>query len=69
MEWYNDAVPLNLCWKHLPSEKEVQLVVESLVFDEKIGGSTLTMVDNWQTVIEKKEVVFHDDKATWFIFP
>ncbi|WP_047417041.1 hypothetical protein [Cellulophaga sp. Hel_I_12] len=63
LEWNdtNDAVTFKPA-ETLPSEKEIQLVVE-VSFDEKIGGNFQTMVENGKPVVEKKEVVFITDKA------
>ncbi len=63
LEWNdtNDAVTFKP-EETLPSEKEVNVVVE-VSFDEKIGGSFQTMMDNGQPVIEKGESTFITDKA------
>ncbi len=63
LEWNdtNDAVTFKP-EETLPSEKEVKVMVE-VSFDEKIGGSYQTMVENGKPVIEKMEVVFKTDKA------
>ncbi|MUH36543.1 hypothetical protein D9O36_11885 [Zobellia amurskyensis] len=63
LEWNdtNDAVTFKPV-ATLPSEKEVQVVVE-VSFDEKIGGSYQTMVENGQPVIERSESTFMTDKA------
>ncbi|MCK0147427.1 hypothetical protein MWU78_17360 [Arenibacter sp. F26102] len=50
----------------LPSEKEVNVVVE-VSFDEKIGGSYQTLVENGKPVIEKKEITFKTDRAPDYI--
>ncbi|MEJ1222646.1 hypothetical protein [Sediminicola sp. 1XM1-17] len=63
LEWNdtNDAVTFKP-EETLPSEKEVKVMVE-VSFDEKIGGSYQTMVENGKPVIEKMEVIFKTDKA------
>ncbi len=63
LEWNdtNDAVTFKPA-ETLPSEKEVKVVVE-VSFDEKIGGSFQTMMDNGNPVIEKGESTFITDKA------
>lgn len=61
----NDAVSF-IPAETLPSQKEVKLVVE-VSFDEKIGSTYQTLVDNGKPVLEKKEVVFKTDKAPDYI--
>ncbi|MBC8766598.1 hypothetical protein H4O18_01205 [Arenibacter sp. BSSL-BM3] len=61
----NDAVTFKPN-ETLPSEKEVKVVVE-VSFDEKIGGSYQTMVENGKPVIEKKEITFKTDRAPDYI--
>lgn len=63
LEWNdtNDAVTFKPA-ETLPSEKEVQIVVE-VSFDEKIGGSFQTMMSEGKPVIEKAESTFMTDKA------
>ncbi|MCM4150589.1 hypothetical protein DHD05_03210 [Arenibacter sp. N53] len=67
LEWNdtNDAVTFKPT-ETLPSEKEVKVVVE-VSFDEKIGGSYQTMVENGKPVIEKKEITFKTDRAPDYI--
>ncbi|MCM4166752.1 hypothetical protein KCTC52924_01603 [Arenibacter antarcticus] len=67
LEWNdkNDAVTF-MSAETLPSQKEVKLVVE-VSFDEKIGGTFQTLVDNGKPVLEKKEVIFKTDKAPDYI--
>ncbi|MDO6601338.1 hypothetical protein [Arenibacter palladensis] len=67
LEWNdtNDAVTFKPN-ETLPSEKEVNVVVE-VSFDEKIGGSYQTMVENGNPVIEKKEITFKTDRAPDYI--
>ena len=63
LEWNdtNDAVTFKPV-ETLPSEKEVQVVVE-VSFDEKIGGSYQTLIENGQPVVERSESKFITDKA------
>ncbi|WP_282053710.1 hypothetical protein [Maribacter luteus] len=63
LEWNdtNDAVTFKPA-ETLPSEKEVKVVVE-VSFDEKIGGSYQTMMENGNPVIEKQEATFTTDLA------
>tara|TARA_R110000796_G_scaffold250788_2_gene380589 strand:- start:98494 stop:103422 length:4929 start_codon:yes stop_codon:yes gene_type:complete len=63
LEWNdnNDAVTFKPA-ETLPSEKEVKVVVE-VSFDEKIGGSYQTVIQNGKPAMEKLEAVFVTDKA------
>ena len=63
LEWNdtNDAVTFKPS-ETLPSEKEVKITVE-VSFDEKIGGSYQTMVENGKPVVERMESTFVTDKA------
>ncbi|CAN0530298.1 unnamed protein product, partial [Scytosiphon promiscuus] len=61
----NDAVTFKP-EETLPSEKEIKVIVE-VSFDEKIGGSYQTMIENGKPVIEKKEIVFKTDRAPDYI--
>ena len=67
LEWNNnnDAVTFKPN-ETLPSEREVNLLVE-VSFDEKIGGSLQTLIDNGKPVVEKKELIFRTDKAPDYI--
>ncbi len=63
LEWNdtNDAVTFKPA-ETLPSEKEVKVVVE-VSFDEKIGGSYQTMIENGKPVVERQETTFITDIA------
>ncbi len=63
LEWNdnNDAVTYKP-EETLPSEKEVKVVVE-VSFDEKIGGTYQTMIEEGKPIIEKQEITFVTDKA------
>ncbi|MEP2278701.1 MAG: hypothetical protein ABJI11_04675, partial [Maribacter sp.] len=63
LEWNdtNDAVTFKPT-ATLPSEKEVNVVVE-VSFDEKIGGAFQTMIENGEPVIERAESTFVTDEA------
>ena len=67
LEWNdtNDAVTFKPT-ETLPSEKEVKVVVE-VSFDEKIGGSYQTMIEDGAPVIERAESTFMTDKAPDYI--
>lgn len=67
LEWNDnkDAVTFKPV-ETLPSQKEVKLVVE-VSFDEKIGGTFQTMMDNGRPLLERKEVIFKTDKAPDYI--
>jgi hypothetical protein len=67
LEWNdtNDAVTFKP-EETLPSEKEIKVVVE-VSFDEKIGGSYQTMVENGKPVVEKREITFKTDRAPDYI--
>ena len=57
----NDAVTFKPK-ETLPSEKEVKVTVE-VSFDEKIGGSYQTVIQNGAPALEKLESIFVTDKA------
>ena len=63
LEWNdtNDAVTFKPS-ETLPSEKEVNVTVE-VSFEEKIGGSYQTMVENGKPIVERMESTFVTDKA------
>ena len=63
LEWNdtNDAVTFKPA-ETLPSEKEVQVLVE-VSFDEKIGGAYKTMMENGKPITEKQEIKFTTDLA------
>tara|TARA_R110000868_G_scaffold271087_1_gene530586 strand:+ start:8645 stop:13639 length:4995 start_codon:yes stop_codon:yes gene_type:complete len=63
LEWNdtNDAVTFKPA-ETLPSEKEVKVVVE-VSFDQKIGGSYQTVIQNGKPAVEKLEATFKTDKA------
>tara|TARA_R110002050_G_scaffold110892_1_gene223558 strand:- start:56035 stop:61071 length:5037 start_codon:yes stop_codon:yes gene_type:complete len=63
LEWNetNDAVTFKPS-ETLPSEKEVKILVE-VSFDEKIGGSYQTVIQNGKPAVEKLEAIFKTDKA------
>lgn len=63
LEWNdtNDAVTFKPV-ETLPSEKEVKVVVE-VSFDEKIGGSYQTVIQDGKPAVEKLEATFKTDKA------
>src|SRR5690606_16429882 len=67
LEWNdtNDAVTF-VPEETLPSEKEIRVMVE-VSFDESLGGSYQTMVENGKPVIEKKEIIFKTDRAPDYI--
>ncbi|WP_343488163.1 hypothetical protein [Allomuricauda sp. d1] len=67
LEWNdtNDAVTFKP-EETLPSEKEVKVTVE-VSFDEKIGGSYQTLIEDGKPVVEKREVVFTTDRAPDYI--
>ncbi|GGW50683.1 hypothetical protein [Arenibacter certesii] len=67
LEWNDkrDAVTFKPI-ETLPSHKQVKVVVE-VSFDEKIGGTYQTMLDNGKPIVEKKEVIFKTDKAPDYI--
>ncbi len=67
LEWNdsNDAVTFKPN-ETLPSEKEIKVVIE-VSFDEKIGNSYHTMVENGKSIIEKKEITFKTDRAPDYI--
>lgn len=61
----NDAVTFKPA-ETLPSEKEVKVFVE-VSFDEKIGGSYQTVLQNGAPAVEKLEAIFKTDKAPDYI--
>lgn len=67
LEWNatNDMVTF-LPNKTLPSQKKVQVLVE-VSFEEKINGTFVTMTEDGQLVIEKREIAFTTDKAPDYI--
>jgi hypothetical protein len=67
LEWNEtgDAVTF-IATETLPSEKEVQLVVE-VSFEEKVNGAFRTMLENGKPITEKREVRFKTDKAPNYI--
>jgi hypothetical protein len=67
LEWNdtNDAVTF-IPKETLPSEKEIRVMVE-VSFDEKLGSTYRTMVENGKPVIEKKEIIFKTDRAPDYI--
>ncbi|HUH45878.1 MAG TPA: hypothetical protein VLZ54_01890, partial [Arenibacter sp.] len=50
----------------LPSEKEIKISVE-VSFDEKIGNTYQTMVENGGPVVEKQDITFKTDRAPDYI--
>ncbi|TQO39254.1 hypothetical protein GQ41_3926 [Arenibacter algicola] len=50
----------------LPSKKDVSVVVE-VSFDEKIGSSYQTMMNDGKLVVEKREITFTTDQAPDYI--
>ena len=67
LEWNDnkDAVTFKPA-ETLPSQKLVKVLVE-VSFDEKIGETFQTMLENGKPVKEKKEVTFKTDKAPDYI--
>ncbi|WP_157614068.1 hypothetical protein [Pseudotamlana agarivorans] len=67
LEWNdtNDAVTFKPA-ETLPSEKKVKVVVE-ISFDEKVGGSYTTLIQNGKPAVEKAESEFMTDKAPDYI--
>ena len=63
LEWNdtNDAVTF-VPFDILPSQKNVQVLVE-VSFDEKIGSSYQTMMNEGNLVTEKQEIIFTTDQA------
>ena len=50
----------------LPSEKEVKVTVE-VSFDQKVGGSYQTLIEDGKPVTERREITFLTDKAPDYI--
>jgi len=67
IEWNetNDAVTF-VPFDILPSKKDVNILVE-VSFDEKIGSSYQTMMNDGKLVVEKREITFTTDQAPDYI--